>query len=420
LTVIFKEVKMDKRRSLVVLVVVSVLIVACSLMASPGSKATPQDKGDSTQPASPSAQPSLESPMSDGDVFPLTPDPINVTATLDTEHAATYKKGSYNQSVETESADGILYQLELFKDTIFKEDENGELTIDYDSDITMTPVSAIEGLPFSQGYLAAVHLGPDGAILLRSADLTMEIPGEYDPSTLIGFAADGTGDDFHLYPATFSSSAGKTYAMFDVMHFSLYGVAQVLPSEIVAQKKHPPVKVSSQGEQELAPLLLNQPVEDDVTPLPVKQVLGKIYDQTLKKKTSDLSKIPCNEISKVVSNHNDWTFRVVRAGVTESFADTIDLDRVAMYQRLKECIKVTCDTCVNPKAGAKPDKVKTQQMLNLIRFAQELTIKLKLGDEAGNNWTVIFNKCAKAAGLPQQAAGIAADGGGSVPKATCP
>jgi hypothetical protein len=296
-------------------------------------------------------------------------------------------------------------------DTLLKEDESGELSIDYDSTITMTPVSAIDGLPFSQGYLAAVHLGPDGAKLVRSADLTMEIPGEYDPSTLIGFAADGTGDDLHLYPATFYSSDGKTYATFTVAHFSLYGVAQVVQSEIVAQRKHPPVKLASQVEQELAPLPTSSELEAG---------LKKVYDQTINPKIINLDKTPCNVVPGVVYDHNAWVFKVVTAGLTETFYDTMQIDRNAMLNRLTECVKVTCDTCMNPKPGVKPEKRKVELMVTMMLYARELSVFLDAGDAKITNWWLLANQCAKVAGLPQQAAGIAADGGGSVPKATCP
>jgi hypothetical protein len=402
---------MNKHRSLAILAMASVLMVACGLFASSGTTTAGQNESDSSQSVSPSARPSLESPVSEEGVFPLAPDPINVTATLDTEHAATYKKGSYTQSVKTESADGTSFELYLMNDTLLKEDENGEMVIDYDSDIILTPVSAIEGLPFSQGYLAAVHLGQDGAKLVRSADLTMEIPGEYDPSTLIGFAADGTGDDLHLYPATFSSYDGKTYATFNVVHFSLYGVAQVVRSEIVAQRKHPPVKLASQVEQELAALPTSKELEAG---------LKRVYDQTINPKIMNLDKTPCNVVPGVVYDHNAWVFKVVTAGLTETFYDTMQLDRNAMLNRLTECVKVTCDTCMNPKPGVKPEKRKVELMVTMMLYARELSVFLDAGDEKITNWWLLANQCAKAAGLPQQAAGIAADGGGAPQKATCP
>ncbi len=399
---------MKNYQKLSILLVASFLVIACGLFTKPSTDKTTQTSNEPTQSESPKTQPSLESSKTDNIVFPLDPDPINVTAILETENAAVYKKGGYSYDVETESNDGVLYNLQLLKDTIFMQDENGELAIDSDSKITLTPVSAIEGLPFSQGYEAAVHIGPDGAILLRSADLTMEIPNEYDTSTLIGFAADGTGDNLHLYPASFTSSDGKTYATFNIIHFSLYGVAQVVKSEVVAQQAHPPVEPASQLEQELAPLWTRS-----------QRVLESYYEQNLKQSTKDLTKVTCEDLSKVVTDHNAWALNVQTAGETAVFADTIDLDRALLYKRLKECIYVTCETCVNPTTNSKPDKVEVQKMLDRILLAQELGVKLKLGDETLNNWALISSKCAKSVGIPFRGAGIAADASGGSQTATC-
>lgn len=405
---------MNRRLSLAVLVVSLFTIMACSLVSSPGSDSSVQNEDGA--PLSPSAEPSLESPVVDEDVFPLTPDPINVTATLETENAATYNKGSYTQSVKTESADGVLFELYLMNDMIFKEDENGELAIDYDSDITMTPVSSIEGLPFSQGYLAAVHLGPDGAKLVESADLTMEIPGDYDPSTLIGFAADGTGDDLHLYPATFSSYDGKTYAEFYVSHFSLYGVAQVLQGEIESQLAHPPVNPASQDDQELAPLVHIEPVK--VSKL--EKALNKSYERRVKKLIENLDNTSCTKVSITALELERWLSKVKIANMSASFQTHIKIDQYAVLERLTDCVRETCDTCINPQPGEKADEAKVGQMLVLIEFARNLSITLQEGQAKITNWWLLANQCAKVAGLPQQAAGIAADGGGEVPKVTCP
>jgi hypothetical protein len=411
---------MNKRLSLVVLVVSLFVIMACSLVGSPVSD-SPAPGEDST-PLSPSADPSLESPVVDEDVFPLTPDPINVTATLDTEHAATYQKGNYTQSVETEAADGTLYELMLRNDTLLMEDAEGDLAIDYDSELTMTPVSSIEGLPFSQGYLAAVHLGPDGAKLVSKAILSMEIIGEYDPNELIGFAAEGTGDDLHLYPATFYSFDGKTYAEFYITHFSLYGVAPVLLSEIEAQQTHPPVNPASQDDQEMAPLIRIEPNEEDLAPIssPKKLALDKSYNRLVKKQIENLEKTSCKKVSTVVQEYDNWVSKVEKANLTEAFKNQIERDRFAMYDRLIDCIRPTCETCLNPQAGVKPNKQNVDRMLILITFARDLSISLQLGDEKITNLWLLANECAKTIGRPLSGAGIAADGGGSVPKATCP
>jgi len=411
---------MNRRLSLAVLVVSLFTIMACSLVSSPGSDSPAQ--GEDSTPLSPSAEPSLESSVVDDDVFPLTPDPINVTAALDTEHAATYQKGNYNQSVETEAADGTLYELMLRNDTLLMEDAEGDLAIDYDSELTMTPVSSIEGLPFSQGYLAAVHLGPDGAKLVRRAILSMEIIGEYDPNQLIGFAADGTGEDLHLYPATFYSFDGKTYAEFYITHFSLYGVAPVLLSEIEAQQAHPPVNPASQDDQEMAPLVRIEPNDDELTPIssPKKLALEKSYNRLVKKKIENLEKTSCKKVSTVVQEYDGWVSKVEKAEMTEAFKNQIERDRFAMYDRLIDCIRPTCETCLNPQAGVKPNKDEVNSMIVMIEFARDLASALRLGDEKLNNLWLLSYQCSKNAGLPLPQAGIAADGGGSSQKVSCP
>ena len=402
---------MNKRIVLVVLAVSLLVIMACSLVSAPGSDSIAQD--ETGEPVSPGTEPSLESPVVDEDVFPLTPDPINVTATLDTEHAATYQKGNFTQSVNTEGADGTLFDLSLRNDTLLMEDAEGDLAIDYDSDLTMTPVSSIEGLPFSQGYLAAVHFGPDGAKLVQRAILSMEIIGEYDPNELIGFAADGTGEDLHLYPATFYSFDGKTYAEFYITHFSLYGVAPVLLSEIEAQQAHPPVNPASQDDQELAPMVRIEPTDDELAPIssPEKLALEKSYNRLVKKKIENLEKTSCKRVSTVVQEYNDWVSKVEKAEKTEAFKNQIERDRFAMLDRLIDCIRPTCETCLNPQTGVKPNKTNVDRTLIMIEFARELSISLQLGDEKITNLWLLANECSKTIGRPLSEAGIAADGG---------
>jgi hypothetical protein len=101
-----------------------------------------------------------------------------------------------------------------------------------------------------------------------AGSLSLTIPGEYDVTKLIGFAADANGEDFHLFPMAAESYDGTTYVYFSPTHFSLYGVAQATLQEIQAQTAHPPVKPASQDEEDLAPLLpLIDPTIENVTPL---------------------------------------------------------------------------------------------------------------------------------------------------------
>jgi hypothetical protein len=122
-----------------------------------------------------------------------------------------------------------------------------------------------------------------------------------------------------------------------------------------------------------------------------------------------------------VDEFNQWVDKVQRARLTESFQDKISIDRNALYTRLTECVKETCDTCINPKKGVKPDKKKVSEMTVMIEYAFDLSKSLNKGDKTVTNWTLLSNQCSKAAGLPLvHPTGIAADGGGAPQKATCP
>jgi len=368
----------------------------------------------------PSPQPSANTPTPTEEVFPRLPDPINVVASLDTARAVTFSPTGYTYSLDGESADGTLISLDLMRFKPLMVDAEVGLVPADDAQITMTPVSAIEGIPFENGYLSAVHLGPDGLLTVREAYLSMEIPGEYDPATLIGFAADGSGQDFHLYPASFYSYDGKTYADFTIMHFSLYGVAQVVESEIVSQAAHPPVNPASQDEEELAPLVR---IDDDLAPLMNKKQfqLNNSYNRLLKKDMGRLDDMPCNQVSNVAFNMNSWIARVKKANQTDFFKNQIREGQQALLEKLTDCLRERCSLCIGDNGGQAPDKKQVSSMLVMIAYASDLSSALNLGDDRTNYWWYFSYECSKKAGLPLPSAGIADGGnGGSSSALACP
>lgn len=71
-----------------------------------------------------------------------------------------------NFSVDGESADGIDFYLGL-PGALLSLDADQNLIPAFGSEVTVTPVSAIDDIPFSQGYLAAFHIGPKGCCWSR-------------------------------------------------------------------------------------------------------------------------------------------------------------------------------------------------------------------------------------------------------------
>lgn len=86
-------------------------------------------------------------------------------------------------------------------------------------EVTLTPVSAMEGLPLSGRLVAAVQLEPEGLRLFKPATLTIELPDPVPAENLIGFAYSGSGEGFHL---TSLEVSGATLT-FQLMHFSGVG-----------------------------------------------------------------------------------------------------------------------------------------------------------------------------------------------------
>ena len=367
----------------------------------------------------PAPLPGTDTPVATEEIFPRVPNPISVVAILDTERAVTYDPFDYTGSIEGESADGTLISLDLRWFKPLMEDAEVGLIPANDAQITMTPVSAIEGIPFENGYLSAIQLGPDGLLSVREAYLTLDIPAEYDPSTLIGFAADGSGEDFHLFPVSFSSYGGHTYANFNIMHFSLYGVAQVIESEILAQTAHPPANPASQDEEELAPLVR---IEEDLAPLMSKKQLqlNKSYNRLLKRDMGRLESTDCNQVSTVAYTFNSWVSRVNKANQTEFFRNQIKQGQQALLDKLTDCLGERCSLCLGENGGAAPDKKEVSSMLVMISYASDLSSALNLGDERSNYWWYFSYECSKKAGLPLPMAGIADGGPGSSTPLTCP
>ena len=118
-------------------------------------------------------------------------------------------------SLETVTADGIRYVLEIPEDALSGTD---------DVLITMTPIIGIlEELPPSLSLLGAVRLEPDGLRFLRPVTLTIDLP----PGTLldeaIGFSYYSLYEEFHFYPI-YSIDTTESSLVFQLMHFSDNGV----------------------------------------------------------------------------------------------------------------------------------------------------------------------------------------------------
>ena len=186
-------------------VLIAVLLAACGAPAPASDPVTQNTASAPTQP-------------------PVTraPNPLNVNVILDVDLATSAVISTTGGSLTAQAADGTQFTL-TFPEGALQSEET----------ITLTPVSDVEGLPFSGGLVGGVQMAPEGLRLFQPATLTIESPNtvaaEGFETVAFGYHEDGQG--VYLNPSTI---AGSTMTL-EVWHFSGAAAAQATPTEIQTQ-----------------------------------------------------------------------------------------------------------------------------------------------------------------------------------------
>ncbi len=140
--------------------------------------------------------------------FPLQPNPVKVSVRRDSLRTSSATVGPAGGTITAAGSDSTRFTLTI-----------PPKALDGDSTITMTPVSAIEGLPLSGGLVAAVHFEPEGLRFNRPVELRIDPPGDAPVEQQVGLGYLGEGKDLHLYPL----DRGRALTM-RLLHFSGYGI----------------------------------------------------------------------------------------------------------------------------------------------------------------------------------------------------
>jgi hypothetical protein len=221
----------------------------------------------------------------------------------------------------------------------------------------------------------------------------LTIPGEYALGQLVGFASDGNGDNFHLYPANVISGGGQTSVLFDILHFSVYGVAQATLQEILAVHGRIPKGQTAQDEDLLAPLVLvpSSNPEDPVDQRVIDE-LTRQHDLQIKPAIDRVFGIEgdCNYVDVVAQEFINWYTRVQALGFEPNFNDEINRDMSVLQNSLVKCMTNVCSLCMGTPPG---DKQKTDSFLIHAFYAE--TIALLAGNSSdADRWRELENACA--------------------------
>ncbi len=149
-------------------------------------------------------------------IFDIPADPVRVAATLETGSQAEALVPLSGGTLSVTAADGTTFRLDI---------PSGALVTD--TFIRMTPVSAIEGMPFgSQPH--AVQFEPEGLQLYALATLTITPAQEIPLDQQIFFGYQGAGENLTLAAPVADSREIKIL----LDHFSGYGVTKGLLADI--------------------------------------------------------------------------------------------------------------------------------------------------------------------------------------------
>lgn len=329
--------------------------------------------------------------------IPLIPNPLNVQVTLDTANAQAGGGGlAIPFELMGQTANGTTFTL-LVPEKLVSLDADGSLVPAYGTAMTLTPVSTIEGFPFSRGFLAAVQLTPHGLFMLEPAVLMLTIPGDYDPGELVGFAWDGNGDNFHLYPANIlSSGGGQTIVLFDILHVGAdgVGVAPATPQEIQDQHAHVPEGEINQDDDLLSPLTPLRFVELDRQRVRIANALLSILSDQL---NSGITRGNCNDLDVLSQQFITWHARVIQvAGGSDRYQSPINNIVSSLRIGLDACLKATCSICM----GTPPINKQSVDSFLIHAFYAETLANIAGDSGEANKWYDLANQCANNAGRP--------------------
>jgi hypothetical protein len=282
----------------------------------------------------------------------------SVGPVLDAAHAAFADFDSAGGSLSATAADGTQFQLVLPPDALPTK-----------TTIRMTPLSAVQGLPLSKGFLGGVQLEPEGLTLFMPATLTIQSPANLHPEAA-AFSYRGHGDEFAL---DLNQVAGKAMTV-QILHFSGYGGGNPGPGDPYSTTLLD--SVSALRQQAMQVIERGREHEDDdgnVTPLELtpeevhaqlQQLLQDFYNRIVFP-GFELGETDCNESRiRVLAEVVLGTQRAAQfLGLSEDPAvEALENQAVSkMIDLLHHCIEIAFNDCV---AYKDPYKVWLMALLN--------------------------------------------------------
>jgi hypothetical protein len=122
-------------------------------------------------------------------------------ATFAEDQTVTQSIGPDGGNMSLTDQNGVIYKLKVPAGAVLAA-----------TDFTLTPVTDVQGWPLDGPNLGSVRIGPEGLDLNAHLTLTITVPGGFpkDGTIPVGYGFDGTGTEFHLFPAGVTAAGTST------------------------------------------------------------------------------------------------------------------------------------------------------------------------------------------------------------------
>ena len=279
------------------------------------------------------------------------PNPLTVKVSTDKGQAFKKLLPAKGGELEATSAQGVRYTLTI---------PDGALL--FPEMISLAPVSKVDGLPLSGGLLGAVHLEPEGLELIKPATLTIQVPAGFEMKELMGFAYQGAGDEFQLYPVI---AKGNTIIV-NLMHFSGYGGGKGNESDAANMQNHQPSSALAQAQQQAAQIIDQgrrdgkdiESVLDELEPLWREFFYGTVYPQLKAAETND------KLIRAAAQQLLSWAREITLLGRRDHFNKEFVLGFQSLEKGIRNAYNKAFERCVK-----NPDIDEGSNMLVIAREA---------------------------------------------------
>jgi hypothetical protein len=253
-----------------------------------------------------------------------------VQFTFDAERATHAAIGSAGGVLAATAADGTQFALSIPPDAL-----------DFTEVITMTPVSAVAGLPLSGGLAGAVNLEPAGLTFYSPATLAITPATAPVGPLTIGFAFDGIGSQFHLRSTTQAPgariAASEIQITMELLWIRPVGAGSGTAEDIAKQQTQPaPADPMDALDQALLDKSLHM--------VTLRQAYDIVVEPDLQRATSDP-----NKTDIALRQFDQWMRWVEVYGLTPLYADQIAHAKALLIDVLERAAVRSTNRCYEQK-----------------------------------------------------------------------